>query len=420
MDKLRENTEILTKAQKENYAQASAIEATDTLSGAYKEMKSAIEGAVLTMDTTLTPALTGVTDQITEMVRGLDREKIQDFGKALGTLAKGAVAVGSALGTTIGFVTEFMEDNTALATVLAGSTLAFAKFGLTANTLTGSVSEFMGKTGKLTTKLKGLKKVLSAITGSPYGILLAGIATAAVLVYDKVSSTNEALLKSNQTQLDSATAVMEQMKRNVVVYDETSKAYKTTHENRDKLLKQNDKLINQIGLEISAGKQRNETDFTWIKRRKALEHQTELLTTQIGMLNNAQITNLETTAKEKEAIEHKKKLLEDEAKAREEVIKQTIEHNKELDKLAQTYEKAIEKSNKAIASLEDKETSLTQNLADMYKERRNIVSTYADKRLELETALQDKIAELQGDTKEDRWKVELNNYRKYSDLILSG
>ena len=378
LEKVHEHLTNINDAMKNDFATQAAKAMMDTLIGSFKNLMSALEGLAIKIVGDMTPALREMLDQWTETIRGMDPESIGDISDALSGFIILLGAVTSVFTTVIGALGSWSAGNKNLTESLA--TLAIAIL-------------LIRKYSLIT------DKALWLLAKNPVFIAIAAGVIAYDMLTDSMERSNKVLAKTADIATDAATAstnYTSKLEKFVTVLDDGTVAMGANNAERGVMAVETGKAIRALQEADAALSKNTMGEKAYNEQKRANKIQLELYFDVLRKMAPQWVK--ETAAVEKET----------QALIKNAAISAKASEN--YDKFAKVLEKRIVAAEKAVAKIIKAEQGLVVKQAQLSKERADIISKYADERLQI---------------LEDYDKIEyesrtagLSSYRKYvADML---
>jgi len=344
---LKETDELIKKVTDSN-GKASDMAKTmnDTLSGSYKEMKSAIEGLALAIGDDLLPAMNDTVESITEVVKGTT-----EFYKENKALIKTIVELGA---TFYGLKKVTTVFSAILGAKAIADTVAFGS----------SLLKVRKKVGLLKTALFALSATNPVILG--LGLAIAGVLYKLNEYQATIDTLNDSTNRFNattKTTTDLYTQLDDAHSKANDTYSLTAKQYDNVGESIGKQLLKIEEEIETTKKASDGSKKYQEQLFQLEQQKKTLIATYVAVSDKLNIIkdstDNATNSTKQLTLAEKERV-----------KALEETKK------KELEDLNKTYTKRVQQHTQTIFSLKNNETKLSNDIIklnqDLQKKLANI------------------------------------------------
>lgn len=390
LDGVVEKLSELENAQ--GFASASAKKMQDTLSGSYRELKSALEGLVIKVGKDLTPVLEKLIDDATLFIQRLDPAEVKNFSQALADQIKMMIDFGKMVGNLIGGIVDLSQGIRELTGISGREQLQMAGMIYGINKLFKAykgLSKGIVNVGKRLGKMGGIFRKVGAVMvlANP---IIAGLALAVgglTAEYIYLSRQIQRYIDDMKTAEDTIYANMGLM---VVTKDAMIEMGEAGRRAFGDVLASQIKNINQDINNLQRDLLIEEDRFWWNRDQNRINAITTQMKTLESQHKTLMVVQEQVNQVSAEELELRKQGLKTKYQAVQETRKLTTEELKSLTKTKEAYEKretAVEKSLAKIRKLEqglqkDKLKMLEEynrNAQRLENERKGIVQDTAER-----------------------------------------
>lgn len=384
IDKVTEKTKKLNNSY--GYASEAAREMMDTLTGAYHELMSALEGLAIKIGAELAPALTGSTDSMTQFIRSIDDKTIKDFAKSISSLIEDiewfAETLGGVIKLAFGFVSaiqDFTGASDKLVIVVALLILNFKKLkiavtgfyslmGAAANPFAAffiAIGLIIGKLEAVKAEIEDLNDTIADSEGRWKNL------NKAIVEFGKLDAT-KSTIKDVREETERLNGVVDKSKNAIALYEKTIRSLESG-------------LLPMTDAErtlVEAYKNKINAEKTMIATAEKYKEQTKQIGIAVTKRRQAEIAAMNATRNAADKLSQSAVLLNE-------------KEIKSVDKLIKKYEDRKKSAENTLATLKNKERRYVNDMLKLEKKLADTRKKYADQRVGLAIDHNSKIADLQ-------------------------